>query len=100
MTSCTIGNEVNVGAGSIIQEGTVIESRSIVAPGSVVLPDTLIPSGELWAGNPAKKIRDLTEDEIHKLVEDAEETAKLSLQHSEEFLPYGTVYQEGEKLKQ
>ena len=51
LTSCVIGNKVSVGAGAIIQEGAVVEDNSIVAAGSVVLADTLIPSGQLWAGN-------------------------------------------------
>lgn len=45
----------------------MIERNVIIAPGSVLPVDTFIPSGQLWAGNPAKYIRDLTDDEKKKV---------------------------------
>ena len=62
--SCTIRDECLVGMGSVVSQGCILDKNSMVAAGSVVLPDTFIPSGQLWAGNPAKFIRNLTEDEI------------------------------------
>jgi carbonic anhydrase/acetyltransferase-like protein (isoleucine patch superfamily) len=64
LTSCTVGSHVLIGQGSILQEGVVVEDKVIVAAGAVVLPNTLVPSGQLWAGNPAAYVRDLTEEEI------------------------------------
>ena len=98
LTSCTIGNHVLIGQGAIIQEGSVVENNSIVAAGAVVLPDTLIPSGQLWAGNPAVYIRDVTEDEVENFEKQAKNYSVLAKEHSDEFLPFGTVYQEAEKL--
>lgn len=46
-----------IGAGSIILKGVVVGSKSIVGAGSVVTKD--IPDGEIWAGNPAKFIREI-----------------------------------------
>ena len=46
-----------------IFSGCVLESQCIVAAGSVLPADTLIPAGQFWAGNPAKYIRDLDDDE-------------------------------------
>lgn len=40
-----------------------VESGSMLAAGSVVEAGTTVPSGELWAGNPARKLRALKEDE-------------------------------------
>ena len=39
---------------------------SILAPGSMLLPDTLIPTNQLWAGNPAIYIRDVSDAEVDK----------------------------------
>ena len=64
LTSCVIQDSVLIGQGAIIQKGSIIQSHSIIAAGSVILPGTLVPSKQLWAGNPAKYIRDVTEDEI------------------------------------
>ena len=53
----TIGEDVFIGAHSIILKGVTIGDRSIVGAGSVVTKD--IPADEVWGGNPARKIRSL-----------------------------------------
>lgn len=50
-----IGDDVFVGANSIILKGVSIGARSIIGAGSVVTKD--VPKDEVWAGNPAKFIR-------------------------------------------
>ncbi len=52
---------VFVGAGSIILKGVTIGSRSIIGAGSVVTKS--VPSGEVWAGNPAKFVRKIEDDD-------------------------------------
>lgn len=52
-----IGNDVFIGAGTTILKGVTIGDKSIVGAGSVVSKS--IPSGQIWAGNPAKFIRDI-----------------------------------------
>lgn len=63
ITSCTIGTQVLIGQGSIIQEGCEIGNNVIIAAGAVVLPGTVVPEGQMWAGNPAKYIRNITDEE-------------------------------------
>jgi carbonic anhydrase/acetyltransferase-like protein (isoleucine patch superfamily) len=55
------------GMGALIQEGVVVNEESFVAAGAVVPKGTVIESGELWAGVPARKLRDLTPKEREKL---------------------------------
>lgn len=98
ITSSIIGDNAVIGQGAIIQEGSDIGSNTIIAPGSVILPGTLVPSGQLWAGNPAVYIRAVSEEEVSSSEKSASNYADLASQHSEEFLPYGTVYQQAEKL--
>ena len=50
-----IGNDVFVGANSIILKGVIIGDRAVIGAGSVVTKD--IKNNEIWAGNPAKFIR-------------------------------------------
>jgi acetyltransferase-like isoleucine patch superfamily enzyme len=50
-----IGNDVFIGANSIILKGVTIGERSIIGAGSVVTRN--VPENEIWAGNPAKHIR-------------------------------------------
>jgi hypothetical protein len=40
------------------------QTVAVLAPGSVLPPGRRIPSGQLWAGSPAKYVRDLTKDEV------------------------------------
>ena len=44
-----------------------VESRSVVAAGALVPPGTTIPSGQVWAGAPAKFLRSLMEGEWARL---------------------------------
>jgi carbonic anhydrase/acetyltransferase-like protein (isoleucine patch superfamily) len=53
-----------VGLGCIVMDGCTIESDAMLAAGSMLTPGKTIPSGELWMGRPAKKLRDLSAEEI------------------------------------
>ena len=50
--------------GATVMDGTVIESKAMLGAGGLLAPGKRIRSGELWAGVPARKIRDLREEEI------------------------------------
>jgi carbonic anhydrase/acetyltransferase-like protein (isoleucine patch superfamily) len=98
LRSCIIKDRCIVGMNAVISEGCVMERTSMVAAGSVLLPHTVVPSGQLWAGNPAVYIRDLKFEEIESFEKSAMSYVDLAVQHSGEFLPYGTAYQEAEKV--
>ena len=57
---CTIKDNVLIGMGSIVMDDCIIESNSIIAAGAVVTKGTLVPSGTVFAGMPAKKIKDIS----------------------------------------
>ncbi len=63
--SSIIDDEVFIGAGSIIGEGCKLEKGAVIAPNSLVPPGKLIPAGQLWAGNPIKYVKDLSEEEVY-----------------------------------
>ncbi|MEV4342928.1 acetyltransferase [Actinoplanes sp. NPDC049596] len=50
-----LDEEAYLGAGALLREGVKVGARALVGMGSVVLHD--VPSGEVWAGNPARPIR-------------------------------------------
>lgn len=56
-----INDNVLVGMGAILMDDVIVESNSIIAAGAVVPKGTLIKSGSVWAGVPAKKIKDIDE---------------------------------------
>jgi len=66
---CTIRDNVLVGMGAIVMDGVVVESNSIIAAGAVVLEGTHIESGVIYAGIPAKKVKELNEEQTARLIE-------------------------------
>ena len=67
---CTIKDNVLIGMGAIVMDGAVVESNSIVAAGAVVLEGTHIESGTIYAGVPAKKVKELNQEQTARLLED------------------------------
>ena len=61
---CTLHDNVLIGMGAIIMDNSEIGSNSIIAAGAVVLEGTKIEAAAIYAGVPAKKIKDISEDLI------------------------------------
>lgn len=57
---CTIHDNVLIGMGAIVMDGCVIEENCLIAAGAVVLEGTHVKSGSVYAGVPAKKVKELT----------------------------------------
>lgn len=62
--ACVVEDGGFVGMGAIVLDEAVVESGAMVAAGAMVTPGKRVKSGELWAGRPARKLRDLTEDDL------------------------------------
>ena len=75
-----------------------MERGARVGDGAVVHPGRRIPAGQLWEGNPAVYVRDLTKTELAEAEGHANEAAELASVHSDEFLPYTTAYNAAETL--
>jgi carbonic anhydrase/acetyltransferase-like protein (isoleucine patch superfamily) len=78
---CTIQDRVLIGMGAIVMDGAVIESDVILGGGSVVSPGKTLASGGLYVGSPAKRVRDLRQEEIDFLLYSARHYAKLKDLH-------------------
>ena len=65
-----IENDVWIGMGCYIKAGVTIHNGAVIGMGSVVTND--IPAYEIWAGNPARKIKDRFEPEIKEKLLDSE----------------------------
>ncbi len=61
---CTLEDRAFVGMGAIVLNGARIESDGMLAAGAMLTTGKVILSGQLWAGRPAKYLRDLTPEEI------------------------------------
>ena len=52
-------------------DGAIIESDAMVAAGALITPGKVVKSGELWAGSPAKFVRNLTADQKEEILDSA-----------------------------
>jgi carbonic anhydrase/acetyltransferase-like protein (isoleucine patch superfamily) len=59
---CTVHDDVLIGMGAIIMDNAEIGSNSIIAAGAVVLEGTKVEEGSIYAGVPAKKIKDISRE--------------------------------------
>lgn len=61
---CTIHDNVLVGMGAIVMDNCEIGSNTIIAAGAVVLENTKVESGSVYAGVPAKKVKEINQELI------------------------------------
>ena len=57
--SCVLEDGCLVGIGAVVLDRARVEAGAIVAAGAVVAPGKTVPSGEMWGGMPARKLRDV-----------------------------------------
>lgn len=61
---CTVHDNVLIGMGSIVMDNAVVNSNTIIAAGAVVLEGTICEGGSIYAGVPAKKVKDIAPEKI------------------------------------
>jgi carbonic anhydrase/acetyltransferase-like protein (isoleucine patch superfamily) len=66
---CTVHDNVLIGMGAIVMDNCEIGSNTIIAAGAVVLEGTRVESGSIYAGVPAKKVKDISQDLISGEIE-------------------------------
>lgn len=79
--ACTIEDFGFVGMQACVMDGAVVESHGMLAAGALLTPNKRVPSGELWAGSPAKYMRDLTDKERAYLKWSAPHYVELGREH-------------------
>ncbi len=62
---CTIADNVLIGMGAIVMDNAMIGSNSIIAAGAVVLEGTEVPAGSIFAGVPARRVKDASPEHIN-----------------------------------
>jgi carbonic anhydrase/acetyltransferase-like protein (isoleucine patch superfamily) len=61
---CTIHDNVLVGMGAIIMDNCIVGSNSIIAAGAVITQNTVVESGSIYAGVPAKKVKEINQSDF------------------------------------
>lgn len=75
--SCQVGNNTLIGMGAIVLDGSEIGNNCLIAAGSVVTSKSKIHDGSLVVGSPAKVTRELSEQEISDIKNNANEYINL-----------------------
>lgn len=65
---CTIGDGCLIGMGAVVLSGAVIEDECIVAAGALVAQGRRYPRRSLLAGSPARRIREVTDEDVERLI--------------------------------
>lgn len=66
---CTIHDNVLVGMGAIVMDDCVVESNSIIAAGAVVTQGRRVEAGTIYAGVPARKVKNISRELISGEIE-------------------------------
>lgn len=61
---CTVHDNVLIGMGAIVMDRCVVNSNTIIAAGAVLLEGTIAEPGSIYAGVPAKKVKEISEEKI------------------------------------
>ena len=79
--ACTIQDDVLIGMGAIVMDEARVGNQVIIGAGSVVTKGTIIPDGVLMLGSPARVARDLTHDELQSIPKLAQKYVKVAAAH-------------------
>src|SRR5215218_2615180 len=61
---CTVHDNVLIGMGAIVMDNAVVHSNTIIAAGAVVLENTVCEGGSIYAGVPAKKVKEIETEKV------------------------------------
>ena len=86
---CTVGEGSLIGIQAIVLNGAVIGKNCLVAAGAVVTERKFFPDGSLIVGAPAKAIRQLSPEDMEKLLGNARKYAERSRRYREQLKPVG-----------
>ncbi|MEW7999279.1 MAG: gamma carbonic anhydrase family protein [Candidatus Thiodiazotropha endolucinida] len=78
---CEVADNCFIGMGSIILDGAVIESLTMLGAGSLVPQGKKLEGGYLWLGQPARRVRPLSDREKEIMLYNAEHYVKLAQRH-------------------
>ena len=81
---CTLEDGCLIGVRATILDNAVVGKEALIAAGAVVSPGTRVGERELWAGVPARRLRDLTGDDLARMALAADNYVKHARQYKEE----------------
>ncbi len=82
--ACRLEDGCFVGMSATVMDGVVVESGGMVAAGALVTPGKRVRKGELWAGSPARFLRNLSQEELDFFPVSAAHYAELAREYLRE----------------
>ena len=79
--ACIVEDYAFIGMSTTILDLATVETEAMVAAGSIVTPGKTVKRGEIWAGNPAKFFRKMSEAEIQYIAKSADNYLKLAKEY-------------------
>ena len=79
--ACRIEDAALIGMGAVLLDGAVVRKHGFIGAGALVAPGKVIGEAELWLGNPARKVRVLSDAEIEGLYYSAQHYVRLKDQY-------------------
>lgn len=81
--ACIVKDDSFIGMGATLLDFATVEAGGFLAAGALLTPKKLVKSGEMWAGNPAKFFRPLTEDEAAFIPVSAQNYIELAAEYKQ-----------------
>ncbi len=81
--ACTLEDACFIGMKACVMDGVVVETGAMVAAGALVTPGKRVPSGELWGGRPARRMRALTDQDTALFAEIVDGYIRLAANYQE-----------------
>ena len=82
--ACTIEDQAFVGIQACVMDDCIVEQGAMVAAGALVTPGKIVKAGEVWAGSPAKKLRDINQRDLEFFAINRERYQRLAEQYRQE----------------
>jgi len=82
--ACRIEDNAFIGIQSCVMDDCIVEQGAMVAAGALVTPGKVIKANEVWAGRPAKKLRDINDNDLAFFEINRKRYARLAAQYNQE----------------
>ncbi|MFT6406680.1 MAG: carbonic anhydrase/acetyltransferase-like protein (isoleucine patch superfamily) [Arenicella sp.] len=62
--ACSVEDNAFIGIQACVMDDCIVEAGAMVAAGALVTPGKIVKANEVWAGRPAKKLRDINQKDL------------------------------------
>jgi carbonic anhydrase/acetyltransferase-like protein (isoleucine patch superfamily) len=85
--ACSVEDNAFIGIQACVMDDCIVESGAMVAAGALVTPGKIVPANEVWAGSPAKKLRDINDKDLAFFDINRQRYVRLAKQYRAEQYP-------------